>query len=100
MTPLSVVSTDAPIAEPEMEPHTEQADEFEAILYHVTHDVRAALRAIMILPDWIHEDLVKTARNVPPSVLEDLELLKSQTRRADQLLIDLRCGLSHVIQSF
>ena len=65
-------------------------DEFEQVLYHITHDVRAALRAIQTLPDWIREDLEKCQANIPCSVFEDLELLKIQTARADQILIDLR----------
>lgn len=86
MTPLSAVSIDPPEAP---EP-ARDAQEFEEILYHVTHDLRASLRAILMLPDWIREDLEKSTCKVPPSVLQDLDLLQAQTRRADQMLIDLR----------
>ena len=64
--------------------------EFDKVLYHITHDVRAALRAIQTLPDWIKEDLEKCRDAVPASVFEDLEMLKAQTERADRILIDLR----------
>lgn len=71
-------------------PNDSAAEDFDKILYHVTHDVRAALRAMMALPDWIREDLEKASANVPKSVFEDLALLQSQTARADRFLVDLR----------
>ena len=64
--------------------------EFEEILYHITHDVRAALRAIKTLPDWIIEELERSCATIPAQVFEDFELLKIQAERADQILLDLR----------
>lgn len=80
------------------------AEDFDKILYHITHDVRAALRAMMSLPEWIREDLEAASAKVPNSVFDDLALLQAQTARADRFLVDLRSfgraarpGLPHQI---
>jgi len=64
-------------------------DEFEAILYHLTHDLRASMRAFKIIPDWIVEDLQKANAELPGCVLENLGMLKDQGCLTDQLLVDL-----------
>ena len=64
--------------------------EFEEILYHITHDIRASLRAIKTLPEWILEELERTCPAIPSQVTEDFALLRTQAERADQILLDLR----------
>ena len=71
------------------EPSSKDA-EFEEILYHITHDVRASLRAIKTLPEWILEELERSCPTVPEQVHEDFALLRIQAERADQILLDLR----------
>ena len=65
-------------------------DEFEEIIYHITHDMRAMLRAVTVLPSWIEEELDQARLQVPQSVRDNLDMLRVQGKRADQLMLDLR----------
>ncbi len=56
----------------------------------ISHDVRAGLRAISTLPDWIKEDLRQDNAKVSPDVTHNLALLKRHANRLDQLWVDLR----------
>lgn len=62
----------------------------DAVIYHITHDLRAAMRALMILPDWIDEDLGQAGIVVPETVKDHLTLLRTQTKRLDRMMLDLR----------
>lgn len=62
---------------------------FDQILYHITHDLRASMRAFKIAPDWITEDLKNAGVACPADVRESLDLLKVQAELADKLLVDL-----------
>ena len=64
--------------------------EFEEILYHITHDVRASLRALRIVPDWIEDDLTDAGVAISPSVNEGLGMLRTHAARMDRMLVDLR----------
>lgn len=64
-------------------------DEFEQILYHLTHDLRASMRAFKTVPDWIIDDLESAGLTCPEPVRECLDLLKIQGDLADKLLVDL-----------
>ena len=66
------------------------AGEFDEILYHITHDVRAALRAIQILPSWIRDDMKSRFGEMPEAIGENLDMLETQATRADRFLVDLR----------
>ena len=66
-----------------------QRDEFEAFVYHVSHDVRASVRALTELPGWIIDDLAEADITVPATVGESLELMQRHTRRLDRMMADL-----------
>ncbi|OWU84405.1 hypothetical protein ATO6_11890 [Oceanicola sp. 22II-s10i] len=60
---------------------------FEQMLYHMTHDIRASLRALRVIPDWIEEDLA--AQSPPEVIMDHLSLLRGQVQRADRMMRDL-----------
>ncbi len=65
-------------------------EEFDQILYHITHDVRAALRALKSLPGWLREDLTENGAALSTSVVDILEMIEGQAELADRILLDLR----------
>lgn len=65
-------------------------DAFEQVLYHITHDLRATLRALKTVPEWIREDLAADGRQLSKDTDENLSMLEVQAARADQMLMDLR----------
>ncbi len=69
---------------------SELQEEFEKIIYHITHDLRATLRAIKTVPGWIREDLESGNVQLCKGVTENLTLLETHAARADQMLVDLR----------
>ena len=63
--------------------------ELERFTYAASHDLRAPLRALSILPDWIQEDLAEANCELPDEVLGHLDDMRQQSRRLDRLLSDL-----------
>lgn len=63
--------------------------EFDAYIHHISHDVRAAIRALTVLPEWIEEDLIAELGKMPDSVSDHINILKSQSQRVDQMMKDL-----------
>ncbi len=51
------------------------------------HDLRAPLRAISIIPQWIAEDMDEAGTPVPPPIADHLQTLESQAKRMDSLLV-------------
>jgi PAS domain S-box-containing protein len=60
--------------------------DLEQFAYVASHDLKAPLRAIEILVDWLHEDLVSFEGG---DVQQNLYLLKQRTARLHRLLDDL-----------
>lgn len=57
--------------------------DIDAFLQALSHDLRAPLRAISHLSDWISEDMDSA---MGPESREDMRILKSRTRRMERLL--------------
>ena len=66
------------------------SSEAEELIYVITHDVRASLRAIMTLPNWIMEDLRRDNALLSKDVVDNFARLHVQSRRLDNILLDLR----------
>ncbi|MEM8792423.1 MAG: HAMP domain-containing sensor histidine kinase [Pseudomonadota bacterium] len=62
---------------------------FEQLIYHISHDLRASVRALKELPVWIEEDLEDSDLALPDSVREYMSLMGRHSERLDQFLIDL-----------
>ncbi|WP_062544869.1 sensor histidine kinase [Rufibacter tibetensis] len=57
--------------------------EYEEFAYIVSHDLKAPLRAISNLSEWIREDL---GENLEPDVKQNITLLQSRTERMERMI--------------
>ena len=65
------------------------SQDFEDLIYLLSHDVRNSVRALLEVPAWIEEDLINAGHKITGSLAENLELVNTHTRRLDRMLIDL-----------
>ena len=70
-------------------PVAERKSETDDIIYRISHDLRASVRALQELPSWIVEDLEKTTTVLPAPTTRHLELIGSHASRLDLMLTGL-----------
>lgn len=70
-------------------PVTEVTSETDDLIYRISHDLRASVRALQDLPTWVVEDLDKSAMPLPPPTGRHLELISSHACRLDLMLTGL-----------
>lgn len=63
--------------------------ETDEIIYRISHDLRASVRALQELPSWIVEDLDQAAISLPAPTDRHLELIGSHACRLDLMLTGL-----------
>lgn len=65
------------------------SQEFEDFIYLLSHDIRNSLRALLEVPHWIEEDLREANQTINTSLRENLDLMKTHSRRLDRILSDM-----------
>ena len=70
-------------------PVVESDTETDEIIYRISHDLRASVRALQELPGWICEDLEQAAIRLPAPTERHLELIASHACRLDLMLTGL-----------
>lgn len=65
------------------------AQDIDDFIYLMSHDVRASVRALLELPQWIAEDLEEAGVVLDGSVAQSIELMNRHTARLDRMLADL-----------
>lgn len=65
------------------------AQDIDDFIYLISHDVRASVRALLELPQWIAEDLEEAGIKVEGSVAQSIDLMNRHTGRLDRMLVDL-----------
>lgn len=67
----------------------EQSQDVDDFIYLVSHDLRASVRALLELPQWIVEDLAEAGVEVGEPVAQSIALMNRHTARLDRMLVDL-----------
>ena len=62
--------------------HTELDD----IVYRISHDLRASVRALKDLPGWLEEDLSEMDVDIGDTAHQTVHLIQSHARRLDEML--------------
>ena len=65
------------------------SQDFEDFIYLISHDVRASVRALIELPQWIAEDLEEAGIPIEGSLATSMDLMNRHTGRLDRMLVDL-----------
>ena len=63
--------------------------DMDDFIYLISHDVRASVRALIELPQWIEEDLAAGGVTIEGEVATSIELMNRHTGRLDRMLVDL-----------
>lgn len=75
-----------PPALPMKQKVTASPEALDDIVYHISHDLRASVRALSELPNWLKEDLDDQEINLEGESLATLALIQSHARRLDEML--------------
>lgn len=70
-------------------PVANDTQDVDDLIYLMSHDVRASVRALLELPQWIAEDLQEAGVEVSGSVAQSIDMMNRHTARLDRMLIDL-----------
>ncbi len=70
-------------------PVAEAKSETDELIYRISHDLRASVRALQELPSWIVEDLDKAGTVLPPPTDRHMELIANHACRLDLMLTGL-----------
>lgn len=85
------------------EVNASETSEMDDFIYLISHDVRASVRALLELPQWIKEDLEEAGVKMGGSVGTSIDLMNRHTGRLDRMLVDLlaysRVGRMQTVQS-
>lgn len=65
------------------------SSEIDDFIYLISHDVRASVRALLELPQWIAEDLEEAGVILDGPVATSIEMMNRHTGRLDRMLVDL-----------
>jgi signal transduction histidine kinase len=68
---------------------SDSAREIDDFIYLISHDVRASVRALLELPQWIAEDLEEAGVKLDGSLASSIEMMNRHTGRLDRMLVDL-----------
>lgn len=66
-----------------------QTDSVDEMLYRISHDLRATVRALVEIPKWIEEDLSESGIALPEEFDTYFDLLNVNSSRLDQMMKDL-----------
>lgn len=70
-------------------PIEDSQTELDEIIYRISHDLRASVRALQELPNWIADDLERAAVQLPAPTNRHLELIANHACRLDLMLTGL-----------
>lgn len=74
---------------PDAATRSSDRSEMDDFIYLISHDVRASVRALLELPQWIEEDLQEAGISTGGSVGSSIELMNRHAGRLDRMLVDL-----------
>ncbi len=63
-----------------------ETPDLDDIVYHISHDLRASVRALRELPGWLREDLEDLKIDLSGEPATTLTLIQSHARRLDEML--------------
>jgi len=70
-------------------PVADTKSETDELIYRISHDLRASVRALQELPGWVVEDLDKASISIPPPTGRHLEMIADHACRLDLMLTGL-----------
>lgn len=71
---------------PHVRPAVAAQSDLDDIVYRISHDLRASVRALKELPVWLREDLMEIDADIGTEPERTLDLIQSHARRLDEML--------------